>query len=166
MEHESSLFSDPHFWVMVGFGIFLLLAGPKIWKALGAMLDQRALRIKANLDEAQKLRDEAEGLLADYRRKQEAALAEAVAIAAAAKESAARQRADAERALEATLKRREALALEKIAQAEVSALAEVRREAVDLAAAAARRLIADSLDATKADALIDRGIAELPRRLN
>ncbi len=166
MEHEASFLADPHTWVNVGLVIFILVAGPKIWKALGAMLDQRALRIKAMLDEAQKLRDEAEALLETYRRKQQSAKDEAEAILSGARASAEHQRREAMIALDAALARRERASLEKIAQAEAAALAEVKREAIDIAAAAARKLIVEGLDEAKASALVDRAIVDMEKRVN
>jgi F-type H+-transporting ATPase subunit b len=166
MEHEASLLADPHLWINIGFIIFLIAAGPKIWKALAALLDQRAMKIKAELDEAQKLRDEAQALLNDYQRKQKDAIAEAEAIVSAASANAARQARDAAANLEASFARREKLALEKIAQAEQAALADVRREAVDVATAAARKLIAQALDDTRANSLVDAAIKDVEKRLH
>jgi F-type H+-transporting ATPase subunit b len=150
VEHEISMLADPHFWVNVGGLIFLAFAGPKIWKALVQMLDQRAIKIKADLDEAQKLKDEAQALLGEYQRKQKDALREAAEIIETAKVVAKRQAQEAATNLEAALARREKLALEKIAQAEAAAIAEVRREAVDVATAAARKLIMGSLNDSRA----------------
>lgn len=166
MEHEASIFSDPHFWVNLGGLIFLVFAGPKIWKALAAMLDQRAMKIKADLDEAQKLKDEAQALLNEYQRKQKDALKEAAEIVDSAKAVAQRQARDAAANLDAAFARREKLALEKIAQAEAAAIAEVRREAVDVATQAARALIVKQLDDSRANALIDAAIKDVDKRLH
>ena len=119
------------------------------WKALGPMLkslDARAARIKAELDEAQRLRDEAQHLLAEYKRKQRDAVKEAEEQMRAAQEEAERQRERAEADLAASLKRREQQALDRIAQAETEALAEVRTLAVDLAVGATRKLLAETVD--------------------
>lgn len=166
MEHEASMFADPHFWVNVGGLVFLAFAGPKLWKAIAGMLDQRAMKIKADLDEAQKLKDEAQALLNEYQRKQKDALKEAAEIVETAKTVAQRQMRDAALALEASFTRREKLALEKIAQAEAAALAEVRREAVDVAALAARALIVRQLDEARSSALIDAAIKDVDKRLH
>ena len=77
--------ADPHTWVYVGFLIFVVLVGPKLWKALAQMLDRRSLKIKSDLDEAQKLKDEAQALLAEYQRKQRDAMREAEEIISNAK---------------------------------------------------------------------------------
>ena len=157
MEAEhASIFANPHFWVNIGLLVFLVVAGPKLWKALASVLDQRSLRIKNSLDEAQKLRDEAQALLNEYQRRQKEA----------AKELAEHQTKDAMAALEASMARREKLALEKIAQAEAHAAAEVRREAVEVATAATRTLLAQALTDERSTALVDQSIKELDRKLH
>ena len=166
MEHEVGFFANPHTWVNIGGLIFLAFAGPKIWKVLSQMLDQRAIKIKADLDEAQKLKDEAQALLGEYQRKQKDALREAAEIIETAKAVADRQAKDAAANLEAALARREKLALEKITQAEAAAIAEVRREAVDVAAVAARKLITASLNDARANALVDAAIKDVNQRLH
>jgi len=76
---------NPHTWVYLGFFLFAALVGPKLWKALSQMLDRRSLKIKSDLDEAQKLKDEAQALLAEYQRKQRDAMREAEEIISNAK---------------------------------------------------------------------------------
>jgi F-type H+-transporting ATPase subunit b len=165
-EHGESLLANAHFWVNVGLVLFILLAGRKLWKALTSGLDQRSLRIKGQLDEAQKLRDEAQALLNEYQRRQKEAAQEAQGIIDAAKESAEHHTKDAMAALEQSMARREKLALEKIAQAEAHAAAEVRREAVEVATAATRKLLAQALTDDRATALVDQSIKELDRKLH
>jgi F-type H+-transporting ATPase subunit b len=130
------------------------------------MLDQRAIKIKADLDEAQKLKDEAQALLAEYQRKQKDALREAAEIIETAKTVALRQAKEAATNLDLAFTRREKLALEKITQAEAAAIAEVRREAVDVATAAAKKLIASSLNDARASALVDAAIKDVDTRLH
>ena len=166
MEHEVGFFANPHTWVNIGGLIFLAFAGPKIWKALTQMLDQRAIKIKADLDEAQKLKDEAQALLAEYQRKQKDALREAAEIVETAKTVALRQAKEAAANLDLAFTRREKLALEKITQAEAAAIAEVRREAVDVATAAAKKLITASLNDARASALVDAAIKDVDTRLH
>jgi F-type H+-transporting ATPase subunit b len=163
---HASILANPHLWVNIGLLVFIVLAGPKLWKALTSMLDQRSLRIKNSLDEAQKLRDEAQALLNEYQRRQKAAAKEAEGIIAAAKELAEHQTRDAMVTLEASMARREKLALEKIAQAEAHATAEVRREAVEVATAATRKLLAQVLTDARSTALVDQSIKELDRKLH
>ena len=161
-----AILENPHTWVYVGFLIFVVLAGPKLWKAIAQMLDRRSLKIKSDLDEAQKLKDEAQALLADYQRKQRDAMREAEEIISNAKALAQRQIKDAGKKLEENLARREKASLEKIAQAEAQALADVRREAVDIATAAATHVIQGQVDGTRSGILIDQAIAEVEKRLN
>jgi len=156
----------PETWVGLAFLIFVAFM---LWKALGPMLkslDARAARIRAELDEAQRLRDEAQHLLAEYKRKQRDAVKEAEEQMRAAQEEAERQRQRAEADLAVSLKRREQQALDRIAQAETEALAEVRTLAVDLAVGATRKLLAETVDERKAAALVDDAIKDLPKKLH
>jgi F-type H+-transporting ATPase subunit b len=158
-------FESPETWVAVAFVLFVVLAGRAIWRALAKMLDARAARIKAELDEAQRLREEAEALLAEYQRKQRDAKGEAEAIIAQARNEATRLRREAEESIRLTLERRERLALESIAQAQEKARMDVRNEAVDVAVAAARRILSEAIDEKAGRSLNDRAIAEVERSL-
>ena len=166
MSEGMSLLENPHTWVYLGFLLFVVLAGPKIWRALAQMLDRRSLKIKSDLDEAQKLKDEAQALLAEYQRKQRDAMREAEEIISNAKALAQRQIKDSGKKLEENLARREKASLEKIAQAEAQALAEVRREAVDVATTAAAQIIRSQIDGVRGGALIDQAIAEVEKKLH
>jgi len=161
-----AILENPHTWVYLGFFLFAALAGPKLWKALAQLLDRRSLKIKSDLDEAQKLKDEAQALLAEYQRKQRDAMREAEEIISNAKGLAQRQIKDAGKKLEENLARREKASLEKIAQAEAQAVAEVRREAVDVAAAAAARIIQGQIDGARGGVLIDQAISEVEKKLH
>jgi F-type H+-transporting ATPase subunit b len=160
------LFNDSHFWVAVAFVLFVVLTAKPIGKAIAKALDARADRIRAQLEEAEKLRAEAEALLAENRRKQQDALREAQAIVANATNEAGRIHRETLAHLEDSLARREKMALDKIAQAEAEALAEVRREAVDVAIAAAARLLSETVDERRNEALVDTAIAEIDKRLH
>ncbi len=160
------MFHDPECWILVAFVAVIVLTWKPASKALGTLLDDRAEKIRTDLDRAAKLREEAQALLADYQKKQREALQEASAIVAAAKAEAERLSAQAAADLEASLKRREQLALQRISQAEEQALADVRAAAVDLAVAATGRLLAEKIDAGRQDALIDSAIKELQGKLN
>ena len=159
------LFADPEFWVLVAAVIFA--AG--VWKparnALLGALDERAVRIRAELNEAQKLREEAEQLLAQYQQREREAAAEAEAIVAHAREEAERIAAQSARDLDEALVRRQRLAEERIAQAEAKALDEIRSVAVDIAIGAAREVIVAQIDEERGAALLDAAIAALPQRL-
>ena len=157
---------DEEFWILIAFlcaiGILLYQA----WGQITAGLDARASAIKTQLDEAKRLRNEAEAMLADYQRKQRDAMAEAQEIVVQAQAEAERVAKQAELDLEAAIKRREEQARDKITQAEVKALAEVRGVAVDVAIEAVRLLLAESLDQARGSSLIDQAIEELPKRLH
>ncbi len=129
-------------------------------------LDSRADAIKAELDEAQRLREEAQHTLADYQRKQRDALAEAEAIIAEAKKEAKRMQRTSEERTQASLERREQQALDMIAAAEARAVADVRALAADVAIDATRRILTDVVQGQKGDELVNNAIAEVPGKLN
>jgi len=156
----------PEFWVAVGFIVLVLIIGKKGWEAIKSGLDGRAERIRTSLDDAATLRDEAQHLLAEYQRKQRDAAKEIDDLLAAARAEAERARTNAQQALEASVKRREQLAIDKIAQAEADALQAVRNTAVDVAIAATRQLLGSKLTAETAAGLVDKAIAELPQKLH
>ena len=159
------VFADPEFWVLVAAVIFVAVVWKPARKSLIGTLDERAARIRAELDEARKLRDEAEQLLAQYRQKEREAAAEAEAIIAHAREEAERIAAQSAKDLEEALARRQRLAEERIAQAEMKALDEIRAVAVDVAIGAARAVIVEEMDEARGGALLDAAIAALPQRL-
>ncbi|WP_025898178.1 F0F1 ATP synthase subunit B family protein [Sneathiella glossodoripedis] len=158
---------DATFWVAVAFIAFIaVVLYFKVPAMLAKMLDERADRIKSELDEAQKLREDAQAMFADYQRRQRDALATAEEIVAKAKEDAEIIRKESEAELQATLKRRQELAEAKIRQAEEKALAEVQSIAVEVSIAAAEKLMKDNLKAKEAGALIDQSIKDLGSQLN
>jgi F-type H+-transporting ATPase subunit b len=159
------LFADPEFWVLVAAVIFVAVVWKPARRSLIGSLDERAARIRAELDDAKKLREEAEQLLAQYRQKEREAAAEAAAIIAHAHEEAERIAAQSAHDLEAALARRRRLAEERIAQAETKALEEIRAVAVDVAIGAARAVIVSEMDDARGGALLDAAIAALPQRL-
>lgn len=159
------LFADPEFWVAVSCLVFIVAVWKPLRRALLGGLDSRAERIRNELDEARRLRTEAEQLLADYQKKEREAAEEARAIIAQAQAEAERIAAQAARDLEQSLARRHRLAEERIQQAESKAVAEVRSAAVDVAVAAAHRVIAGDTDSRRGLSLIDAAIAALPQRL-
>ena len=162
----AAMFSDPEFWVLVAFVVFVAAVARKAYAAITKQLDARAAKIKGELDEAVRLREEAQALLASYQRKQRDAAAEAEAIITRAGAEAERLAAEAEADLEATLDRRAELALARIDQAEAEAAKDVRELAIEVASNAARRLLIESLDHGRADQLIDQAIAEAARKLH
>ena len=160
------MWSDPTFWVAVGTVIFVIAVFKPIKNALLGALDSRADRIRDELEDAARLREEAQKLLADYKRKQSETADEAKAMLTHAKEEAETLRQAAAQELTAILKRREEAAMEKIAQAEANALQEVQDKAVDIAIAATGKLLTESLDDAKAGRLVDRSIEELEGKLH
>ncbi|PWC36189.1 F0F1 ATP synthase subunit B [Azospirillum sp. TSO35-2] len=156
----------PEFWVAIAFVIFAVLVWKKVSAAVGGMLDGRAEKIRAELDEAERLHKDAQTLLNSYQQRQADALKEAEAVLAHAREEADRLRNQAGADLEASLKRREAQAMDRIAQAEATAVAEVRNLTVDVAIGASRRVLAGGLPPVQADALIEKSISELPKHLH
>lgn len=164
--HSGPFYTDAHFWVNVAFLLVIGLAWRPVSRAIAAALDARAAKIKSRLDEAQRLREEAQEMLAAYQRKQRDAMREAEEIIAHAKAEAERLAQQAARDLEVQMKRREQMAMDRIAQAEAQALREVKNRAVDVAIDAARTVIADSLTSAQANTLVDQSIRELPDRLH
>lgn len=160
------MIGKPEFWVALAFVIFFGLLWKKIAAAFVGMLDARTEKIRQELDEAQRLREEAQSLLASYQRRQRDAQKEAEEIIAHAREEAERLRRQAAADLETSLKRREAQAVDRIAQAEAAAMQEVRALTVDLAIAASRKLLSENLPQSQQDALVAQAVAELPKHLN
>lgn len=138
---------DATFWTLVALVIFLgILAYMKVPAMISKSLDARADRIRNELDEARRLREEAQQLLAEYQRKRKEAEKEAADIVAAAKREADMLAEDARQRTEEYVARRAALAETKIAQAERDAVNEVRARAVDIAVEAAGKLLAERVD--------------------
>jgi F-type H+-transporting ATPase subunit b len=165
--HESEgLLHDPAFWVALAFVVLVILAAKPVGRILATALDDRAETIKAQLDEAEKLREEAQELLASFKRKQQEAEVEAAKILKRAKDEATRLEAKSKVDLENALKRRELAATARIAQAEAAAIAEVQDYAMNIALKAAQSLLTDHISAQKANAMIDDAIAELPKQLS
>ncbi|MBK5196773.1 MAG: ATP F0F1 synthase subunit B [Methyloceanibacter sp.] len=158
---------EPEFWVAVSFFLFVggvLYLG--VHKKIAAALDHRAELIAKQLDEAKRLREEAEKVLADYRRKQGDAVKEAQAIISLAAREAEILAAETSRSMKEHFERRMKLAEEKIARAETEALREVRAAAADAAIAAAQSVIAAKLTPQAADTLVKQGIDALKSKLN
>ncbi len=160
------MFETPEFWVAVGFVILVVGIARPVARAMTSGLDARSARIRAALDEARILREEAQHLLAEYQRKQRDAAREAESMIEQARAEAGRIAAEAAASLDRAVERREALARAKIAQAEADAVREVRNVAIDVAIAATGRVIADHLGEDRAGALVDEAAAELPRQFN
>ncbi len=157
---------DPTFWVAIALAVFIIAIFKPVTKMVTKGLDGRAEKIKDELDEAERLRNEAQDLLAQYQRKQRDAAGEVEAIIQHAKEEAERMDREGRERIKAGLERREKLAIDRIALAEQQAIERVRARAVDVAIAATQDILAASMDAKKSNALIDDAIDQLPERLH
>ncbi len=161
------LFQDAEFWVGAAFVLFI---GVLVWvgvpKAIAGMLDGRAQKVRDQLAEAERLRMEAEHLLASITKEREAAEKTAKDIIANARDQAKRLKAQATVQLEEQIKRRAEMAERKIAQAEAQAAAEVKAAAADLAAELAETVLATRLATQGVDPLIERSIKEIPAKLS
>jgi len=154
-------------WVAVAF---VILVGVMIYFGVHNLivnaLDQRSGRIRGELDEARRIKEEAQALLAEYRRKQQTAEREAAEIIAGAKAEAERLAVEAKTRLDEFVARRTRMAETKIAQAEAQALADVRAAAADAAVAAAEKILTETVKGSVADNLVSKGIAEIRSKLN
>jgi F-type H+-transporting ATPase subunit b len=158
---------NPVFWVMVAFVAFMgLLVWKRVPALIGNALDQRADAIRNELDEARRLRDEAQALLADYQRKSREAEDEAKAILDQAKRESESLAAETRKSLQEAVERRAKMAEDKIARAETQAMNEVRASAVDNAIAAAEKILKERGTGSSATSLIDASLRDLEGKLN
>ena len=161
------MLQNPAFWVAIAFFCFLgLLAYYEVPALIARTLDERALAIKAELDEARRLREEAAKLLEDYKARHRAAEDEAKAIIEQARRDAETLAGQTRKVLAETLERRTRQAEEKIARAEAQALGEVRAAAVDAAILAAQKILAQRTAGAVGSGLVDQSIRDLKGRLN
>jgi F-type H+-transporting ATPase subunit b len=161
------LLHDPEIWVTIAFVIFVGGLGYiGVHRMMAKSLDERSARIKAELDEARKLKDEAVQLLAEYQRKRQAAEGEAQDIIAGAKAEAELLATEAKARIEDFVARRTALAETKIAQAEVQAAADVRSAAAEAAIAAAEKILGAETKGKLAGELIAKGIEDVRKKFN
>lgn len=157
---------DPTAWVAISFVLFIIAIFKPAKKALLSSLDEKIELIKNEIDEAKELREEAELLLASYRRKQREALQEAEDIVSRAQDDATRLRAQAQANIEAALKRQEELAKEKLSQLEAAAVARMRNMAVDLALNATEQILAKRLSGKRGKDIVDNSISELSKKIH
>lgn len=162
-------FLDPaeaEFWVLAGLVIFLAIVFFKARGAVTGALDAKGRQVQADLDEAARLRAEAERLLTQLKAERADAEQRSADMLAAARAEAQRLEAEAKVRLEESIARRQQLAERKIANAEAQAVAEVKSAAADMASRAAERVLASRLAAGGDDPLLDRGIEQLATKLN
>ena len=159
--------ANTDFVVLLAFILFVgILLYAKVPARLTSALDARAVQIRADLDEAKALREEAQSILASYERKQKDVQAQADRIVATAREEAMTAAAEAKEELKASITRRLAAAEDRIASAETAALRAVREQAVSVAVAAAGDLLAKQMTAEGAGAMIEASIKEVGERLH
>jgi F-type H+-transporting ATPase subunit b len=162
---NAGFFTESQTWVAIAFVLFFVIFGKRLWRPLAGLLDARAEAVRRELEEAARLREEAERMLRDAEQHREAALKDAQALIANAKVEAERVAAAAAEEARGAARRREQMAIDRIASAEKAAIDEVRITAAEVATEAARQVIAEGL-APGADArLIDRAISQLPAAL-
>jgi F-type H+-transporting ATPase subunit b len=157
---------EAEFWVAVAFVVFLAI----VWKVGGFSqmtkgLDSRAKRVRAELDEARRLREEAAGVLADYKRRRTDAEREAEAIVAGAREEAERIAAEGQVRLADFIARRTKSAEAKIAQAEAQATAQVRSAAADAAVRVSEVILKERMQGDAAQDLVRLSLGEVRNRL-
>lgn len=158
---------NPEFWVMISFFCFMgLLAYMGVPKLVTRALDDRADGIRRELDEARRLREEAQQLLGDYQKKARDAEMEAKSIIDQARIEAEAMAAQTRKGLQEGLERRTRQAEDKIARAEAQAVGEVRAAAVDRAIAAAETLLKGRVAGAVGTGMIDQGIRDLKGKLN
>lgn len=163
----TEILRNPENWVALAFLIFLgVLLKVGAHRFVLSALDDRSARIRSQLDEAQRLRREAEEVLVEYKRRQDEAEKTAASIIHNAGLEADRMAADAATKVEEFIARRTKMAETKIAQAEAQAVADVRAAAADVAVAAAEEMLSSSAKGATGEALIAQGIADLKSKLN
>ena len=158
---------DATFWAMIALFLFLaLIVYMKVPGMIGKALDDRSDKIRNDLEEARRLREEAQQLLAEYQRKRKEAEHEAESIIASAQREAEALAKEAEQKTEDYITRRTALAEQKIAQAEGQAMAEVKASAVDLAIEAAQSVIGKKMGGAAGNDMFKKSLSELKARMN
>lgn len=165
MHHDAGFFADPLHWVVISFFLFFIVFGKKIWGALAGMLDARGASVRAEIDEAARLKTEAEAMLKDAEATRAKAQADAKILIEGAAAEAGRLAEAARAESEASARRREQMAMDRIAAAQKQAVDDIRSAAAEVATFAARQVIAEGLSLDSANALIDQAIAQLPAAL-
>src|SRR5262249_28471487 len=162
-----SFLKEAEFWVAVAFVLFMgVLAYFQVFKKVVDALDQRSARIRQELEEARRLREEAQALLAESKRKQQAAEADAAEIIAGARAEADRTAAEAKSRMDEFLARRTKMAEAKIAQAEEQAVADLRAAVGDAAVGGAEKILSENAKGKVGDGLLSKGIEDLKTGLS
>ena len=161
------MFEEPETWVAIAFIILVIVAAwLGVHRTVLTALDHRAERIRAELEDASRLKEEAAKVLAEYQDRRASAEREAADIIASANAEAERIAREAKAKMEDFVARRTKTAEGKIALAEAQALADVRAAAADAAVRAASTILSQSVKGSLADDLLAKGIAEVRQKLN
>jgi F-type H+-transporting ATPase subunit b len=153
-------------WLLIALAILIAAVWKPVSRAIVGMLDGHAAKVRAELDEARRLRDEAQSLLAEHKRQLAAGQEHARSISEHAHREAERQAERHRAELKASLARRTEQALGRIAQEEARAVQDVRNQAATLAIRTTRRLLSDQVDSDHAQVLVDRAIEDVGRKLS
>ncbi len=163
---EESILHNPVFWVAASFALFVILSFKKAKALLLGALDGRSARIADELSRARRLREEAENVLAEYKKRQAEYMKEAEAMLNKAREDADALTLRSEKELKETLDGRMKQALDKIAREEDLAIQEVRNHVVDIALAAARAVIVTHVGKLPQEELIKLALADIERKIH
>jgi F-type H+-transporting ATPase subunit b len=161
-----ALLHSTTFWVGVAFVVFVIATFKPGKRILAQALDAKIAKIREEVEEAQRLREEAQATLASYQRRQREAIQEAEQIIAHAREEAGRAKVKAEAELEESISRREQQATDKIAQAEATAIEEIREKAVDMAIDATARLLKKKMTGKAGEQSIAAATKDIPNKLH
>lgn len=165
MEHHKAFFAEPRSWVAVAFVLFFVIFGRRLWRAMTAQLDAKSQQIKVELEQASRLRVEAEAMLRQAELDRAEAQRDAEQMIVSSRKEAERLITSAQAEAEASGRRREKMAMDRISAAEKAAVTEVRMAAADVASRASERVIRDTFTADADARLIDSAIAGLPASL-
>ncbi|CAK7192788.1 ATP synthase subunit b [Commensalibacter sp. Nvir] len=160
------LVHEPHFWSAIAFVLFFIVFGKKIWRPFAAMLDDRTQKVKAELEEASRLKREAEDIYTKAQKEYEATKKQAERMLEESKQAASLIASNAKKEAEASAKRQEELAHIRLKVYEQDAINAVRRKAADIAVCAARDVISSVLTEEKNTNLVDKAIDKLPKTLS
>ncbi|MES2983846.1 MAG: F0F1 ATP synthase subunit B [Pseudomonadota bacterium] len=164
-EHAAWLHSADT-WIAVSFVLFIALFVKFALPKINASLDDRANKIRDQLEQAARLRAEAQALLASYQQQQQEAMKEAESIIASAQRDAADMRTRAVDELKTALDRRSQQAQEKIARAEVEAIEQIRKTIITTATESAREIVATQLQSQTDDQAVTRALAAIERQIH
>ena len=164
--HASTILHNPETWLIVAFVIFIAIFAKFVFPMIAKALDKRADDIRFQLEQATRLRAQAEALLATYEAERTAKLQEAEEILASAKRDAEALRVRANADLTQSLDRRSQQAVEKIERAEQEAVSFIRTQMVDVATQAVRNIVRNELDGNAEDQSISRAIKAIESQIH